>query len=109
MEPQEERPEPQGQPGEPEALEHWCAEYCLIGTPWGVRPVSPVMAQHIERALTRWPRPRWISFVDITGARVRLRTALVECVEQSSPETRALWRRFRRETRREDESEGWKQ
>ena len=50
------------------------------------------MAQHVEREVARrWPR-RWLTFVDITGARIRIRTDAVMVVEQSAPEHRAEWR-----------------
>ena len=59
--------------------------------------VSTVMARHIERELDRWPRPRWITFVDVAGGRVKLRPSLIEGLEQSSAETRELWRLWRKQ------------
>ena len=59
--------------------------------------VSTVMARHIEREIDRWPRPRWITFVDVAGGRVKVRRELIECLEQSSTETRALWRLWRKQ------------
>ncbi len=64
--------------------------------------VSTVMAQHIERELDRKPRRQWVKFVDVAGARVRIRTSLIEGIEQSSLETRELWRRWREQRRREE-------
>jgi hypothetical protein len=40
--------------------------------------VSTAMAQHIERELDRWPRPRWITFVDVCGSRVKIRSSLIQ-------------------------------
>ena len=34
--------------------------------------VSPVMARHIEQELDRRRRPKWITFVDVSGARIRI-------------------------------------
>lgn len=68
--------------------------------------VSREMARHVERELAR-PLSRWITFVDIAGARVRLRSRMILALEQSSPETRDAWRQFRAERGREEESPGW--
>ncbi len=40
--------------------------------------VSTVMARHIERELDRKPRRQWIKFVDVAGARVRIRASVIE-------------------------------
>jgi hypothetical protein len=64
--------------------------------------VSPVMARHIERELDRRRRPTWITFVDVSGARVRIRSSVIEGVEQSSLETRDLWRRWREQRKAEE-------
>ena len=88
-----------------------CAEvlfpdYWLVSTSSASYRVSAVMARYVENALDRWPRPRWIRFVDVAGSVVRLRTASIESVLQTSTETRAMWRRFEAERDRE-ESEEW--
>lgn len=59
--------------------------------------VSTVMARHIEQELDRWPRPRWITFVDVAGGRVKVRPGIIEGLEQSSTETRELWRLGRKQ------------
>ena len=64
--------------------------------------VSTVMARHVERQLDRWPRPKWVTFVDLSGARIRVRTAAIEGMEHSTPESRELRRRFREEREREE-------
>jgi hypothetical protein len=63
--------------------------------------VSTSMAQHIERELCRWPRSGWITFVDVCGSRIRIRASLILGLEQSSLETRELWRRWREQRRKE--------
>jgi hypothetical protein len=66
--------------------------------------VSTVMARHIERELDRKPRRQWVKFVDVSGARVRIRTSVIEGIEQSSLESRELWRRWREQRRKEEPS-----
>jgi len=73
------------------------AGYHVVVTQQGNYIVSTVMARHIEQQLDRWPRPRWITFVDVAGGRVRIRSRLIEGLEQSSTETRALWRLWRKQ------------
>src|SRR5688572_8716478 len=68
-------------------------------------PISVVMLRHVERELNRWPQPRWITFVDLAGARIRLRSTVIEGFEQSSPETRAWQRRVIAEWINEEEKE----
>jgi len=59
--------------------------------------VSTVMARHIENELGRWPHPRWITFVDVCGSRIRIRASLIQGLEQSSVETRELGRLWRKQ------------
>ena len=71
--------------------------YHVVLTKQSCYVVSTVMARHIERELDRWPRPRWITFVDVAGGRVKVRPGVIEGLEQSSTETRELWRRWRKQ------------
>jgi len=64
--------------------------------------VSGVMARHIEQELDRRRRPVWVTFVDVSGARVRIRSAVIEGIEQSSLEARDLWRRWREQRKAEE-------
>ncbi len=77
------------------------AGYHVVVTQQGHYIVSTIMARHIEEQLDRWPRPRWITFVDVAGARLRIRARLIEGLEQSSVETRALWRLWRKQREQE--------
>ena len=81
--------------------------YWVVSTASMTYPVSEVMVRLVEDALDRWPRPRWVRFVDLSGAVVRLRTVTIESVEQSAPETRALRRRVREEQDREESEQEW--
>lgn len=83
----------------------WHPGYHVVVTRQFNYVVSTVMARHIERELDRWPRPRWITFVDVAGARFRVRADAIEGIEQSSQESRDLLRRFRQERDREDPPE----
>jgi len=58
--------------------------------------VSREMARAVEMTLTRKLLPRWVTFVDLTGARVRVRTRLIEVVSQSTAEQRVMARAFQR-------------
>lgn len=57
--------------------------------------VSTEMARHLERCLED-PRIDWVSFVDLKGSRVRLRTREVEYLAQSTAEQRVAERAFHR-------------
>jgi hypothetical protein len=63
--------------------------------------VSTEMARFIEACLETEPCPRWVTFVDLTGARIRLRARLIESVQQSTAEQRAAQRAFYRALERE--------
>ena len=80
-------------------------EYHVVVMRQCAHAVSTVMARHIERQLDRWPRPRWVTFVDVSGARIRVRTDAIEGLEHSTVESRDLWRRFRKERDREEPPE----
>jgi len=83
----------------------WHPGYHVVVTRQCNYVVSTVMARHIERELDRWPRPRWITFVDVSGARVKVLARLIEGFEQSSVETRELWRHWRKQREREEPPE----
>ena len=69
-------------------------DYFLVVTRDEAWPVSREMAMAVEAMLREVPTPEWMMFVDVTGARVRMRTRLIECVRQSTSEQRALMRAF---------------
>jgi hypothetical protein len=84
-------------------------EYFVVDSESGRWFVSAVMARHVERTLDETPTPRWVVFVDLFGARVRVRTAVIQSVAQSTAELRAadraLWRMLESERQREGDSE----
>lgn len=63
--------------------------------------VSLEMARAIESALNEAPTPEWIMFVDLTGARVRVRSRLIEYIHQCTADQRTLSRAFYRALRAE--------
>lgn len=89
MENTKERFERSGQPELP-------VDYFLVVAHFEEWYVSREMAQAIEASLNQTPAPRWVMFVDLTGARVRVRTRLVEYIYQCTAEQRALARAFHR-------------
>lgn len=81
-------------------------DFFVVSTEWDTWCVSTEMARHVETCLDTEPMPRWVTFVDVTGARVRLRADSVESVTQRSVEQRALGRRFERMARDERRMDG---
>jgi hypothetical protein len=67
--------------------------------------VSTEMARHIEACLDVEHRQAWISFVDLSGARVRLRSRELEYLAQSTADQRAAERAFHRALSRERKAE----
>jgi hypothetical protein len=63
--------------------------------------VSTTMAKAIEARLDARRRPRWVTFVDLTGSRVRLRARRIEYVCQCTAEQRTAERAFFRSLKRE--------
>jgi hypothetical protein len=77
-------------------------EYWLVETPWNTYTVSSTIAAMLRRELNRWPRPAWVSLIELSGARVLVRTKVIMAMEQSSAETRDMWRKFREERKQEN-------
>lgn len=67
--------------------------------------VSPETAARLGRLLDRRWRPRWLKFVDMTGARVWLRTANVESVFESTETLRSRDREFSYARRMEEKAD----
>jgi len=88
-------------PGEPETP----ADYFVIGTRVCDWYVSREMAQFVEARLDELPAPAWIRFVDLTGARMRMRAGLVDYVCQCSADQRSLGRAFHRARRHEEKAD----
>jgi hypothetical protein len=67
--------------------------------------VSTPMARFIEQCLDADPRPKWVRFVDLTGARIRLRTRQIDYICQCTPDQRAAERAFFRSLKQERKSD----
>ncbi len=81
-------------------------DFFVVSTEWDTWCVSTEMARHVETCLDADPVPRWVTFVDVTGARVRLRAESVESLSQRTVEQRAVGRRFERQARDERRMDG---
>lgn len=73
--------------------------------------VSTAMARHIEAQLDATPPVDWITFVDLSGARIRVRARAIWSISQSTEAQRAdshaRWKRLRDEQRaRGDDGDG---
>ena len=86
----------------PDAL----GDFFVVSTEWDTWCVSTDMARHIDACLDADPLPRWVMFVDVTGARVRVRAESIESLSQRSVEQRAVGRRFERLARDERQRDG---
>jgi hypothetical protein len=71
-------------------------DYFVISTLRDSWAVSSRMAQHVEACIDATPAARWVRFVDLAGARVRLATRWIESVAQCTAEQRDVMRAFRR-------------
>jgi hypothetical protein len=74
--------------------------FTVVTSDWHWK-VSREMATHVERALVEQPMPRWVVFVDLAGSRVRLRTALIDFVEQTTADQRRVERAITAALKRE--------
>jgi hypothetical protein len=81
-------------------------DYFEVSGSRGWSAVSTVMARHIQRELDRLVPRRWIQFVDLSGATVRIRPADIRLVGQCSTDQRAFRRAFDRALDAEDEEWG---
>jgi hypothetical protein len=76
-------------------------DYFVISTETSTWYVSTAMARVVEGCIDAEARPEWVTFVDLTGARVRLRVEQIEYVCQCTAEQRRLGRAFYRALKQE--------
>ncbi len=86
---------------EPEAVRPDAGDYFIVSGDDSTWYVSSAMARHIESVLDAAPWARWVTFVDLAGSRVRLRTREIDYLCQCTAEQRAMERRFSRALTRE--------
>lgn len=90
--------------GEPPAV----GDYFVLETPFSIWYLSVDMARAVDRDLTATPLPEWTVFVDLAGARVRVRTNRIESLVQRTAGQRAACREFHRRLKQErDANRGW--
>jgi hypothetical protein len=88
-------------PGQPEPP----VDYFLVAARFELWYVSREMAQAIEASLNETPASHWVMFVDLTGARIRVRARLIEYIYQCTAEQRSLARAFYRARKAERKAE----
>ena len=98
MERTKQRPE---EPHDPEVPD----DYFTVGTNLLEWYVSREMAAFIDQWLDQTPPPRWVTFVDLTGARVRVRGRQVQYLCQCTVDQRSLARAMRLAMSKEEKSE----
>lgn len=81
-------------------------DFFVVSTEADTWCVSTEMARHIDACLDATPVPRWIVFVDVTGARVRVRGDSIESLTQRTVEQRALSRALERLAQDERRADG---
>jgi hypothetical protein len=87
---------------EPDAPE---SDYYVISGDCGYFYVSRETATRVERCLDRVWVPRWVTFTDLSGSQVRIRTCLIHCVFESTTTQRAYEREFHRARKLEEKAD----
>ena len=85
--------------------EPFAAEYFIVIGEYCTWYVSTPMATFIEECLDAGAE--WVKFVDLTGARIRLRTRMINYITQYSADQRAMERDFNRRQRDGDTEDQW--
>jgi DNA-nicking Smr family endonuclease len=81
-------------------------EYFVIRVGHMGYAVSGATAAEVMRLISRrWP-PRWIGFVDLHGARVRIRSRLITMIHESTAIHRQRERDFERARTEEEKADG---
>jgi hypothetical protein len=76
-------------------------DYFVLESPFSMWYLSVEMARVVDRDLAASPLPEWTVFVDLAGARVRLRTSRIESLAQCTADQRAACRDFERRLKQE--------
>lgn len=71
----------------------------------GIFYVTAQVAGEVARRLERWWTPRWITFVDVAGAPVRLRGREIQAIYESTQLQRSRERSFHRARRLEEKAD----
>ena len=89
----------------PDEEESQDGDFWVVYGDTGIFYVSPETASRVGRTLERWLIPRWVTFVDITGARVRIRGREVRSIYESTELQRTRDRSFHRARRLEEKAD----
>lgn len=90
--------------GEPEE-QYPAGDYYQIQTHAEVFYVTRAVAEAVLQLLhRRWPA-RWIGFTTLSGSTVRIRTRLIQCVQECTGPQRAAAREFHRAQRQESKAD----
>lgn len=100
--------------GEPERERPPASDYFVVAARYEEFYVPRQTAERLLDELAAERPPRWLRFTDVQGARVAMRSRLVEHVRECTEAQRAAARAFRRARRREakadrtwDDDEFW--
>lgn len=80
-------------------------DFWVIRAQYGCFYVTSEVARGIERRLQRRWVPRWITFADVVGSRIPLRSATVHGVYECTAAQRAAERKLDRERRLEEKAD----
>jgi len=67
--------------------------------------VSAATAREVARRIGGWWTPRWVTFLDVSGSRIRMRTQDIRGIHESTELQRARVRAFQRARLREDNAD----
>jgi hypothetical protein len=88
-----------------EELEQEYGDFFVVAGDFGAACVTRETAERIEAMLDRRDVPTWVTFEDRVGSRLRVRTALIRSIGESTAAQRAADRRLERARRREEEQD----
>ena len=80
-------------------------DFFVVAGEFGAACVTRETAERIEAVLDRRDVPAWITFEDRVGSRLRVRTALIRSIGESTAAQRAADRRLERARRHEEEQD----
>ena len=88
---------------DPEEEEY--GDFFVVAGEFGAACVTRETAERIERVVDRQDVPAWITFNDRAGSRLRVRTALIRSIGESTFAQRAADRRIERARQREEKED----
>ena len=80
-------------------------DFFVVAGDFGAACVTRETAERIEALLDRRDVPAWVTFEDRVGSRLRVRTALIRSIGESTAAQRAADRRLERARKREEEQD----